>query len=230
MRIKEIPEDERPREKLFERGPSSLSDAELLAVFFGTGRAGVSAIELGREMIARFGSLRQLSRASMEDLLQIPGVGPAKASQLAAIFEFGHRLAKEPYHDQPIECPEDVFALMGSEMQRLTQESVRVVMLNHRKRLLQTDEVFRGTGSESFANPSEILRRAISHSAHAIVLVHNHPSGDPSPSKADFETTRRLKGACEAVGIELADHLIIGSLSSRCSEAPYFSFREAGLI
>ncbi len=230
MLIKEIPEDERPREKLFERGAASLSDAEILAVFFGTGRAGVSAVELGREMIARFGSLRQLSRASMADLLQIPGVGPAKAAQLAAVFEFGHRLAKEPYHERPIECPEDVFALVGADMQRLSQESVRIVMLNQRKRLLQTSEIFRGTGSESFANPSEILRRAISHSAHAIILVHNHPSGDPSPSQADCEATRRLKTACEAVGIEFSDHLIVGSMSSRHVEAPYFSFREAGLI
>ncbi len=230
MLIKEIPEDERPREKLLERGTASLSDAEILAVFFGSGRAGVSAVELGREMIERFGSLRQLSRASVEDLLQIPGIGPAKAAQLAAVFEFGHRLAKEPYHERPVECPEDVFALVGADMQRLAQEAVRVVMLNHRKRHIHTGEIFRGTGNESFANPAEILRRAISHSAHAIVLVHNHPSGDPSPSQADCDATRRLKSACDAIGIELADHLIVGSLSARRPGSPYFSFREAGLL
>jgi len=229
MRIKEIPEDERPREKLFDRGPMALSDAEILAVFFSTGRNGVSAIDLGREMIERFGSLRNLSRASLEELLKISGVGPAKAAQLAAVFEFGRRLAQEPYSEQAVSSPEDVFSLMGPEMQRLSQESVRVILLNHRKRLLRTEEVFIGTGNESFANPSEILRRAISHSAHAIVLVHNHPSGDCSPSHSDHKVTQRLKEACGAVGIEFTDHIIIGC-NSPSAGPPYFSFREAGLL
>jgi DNA repair protein RadC len=229
MRIKQMPEDDRPREKLMERGPASLSDAEILALFFSTGRAGVSAIDLGREMIAQFGSLRQLSRASTAELIQIPGIGPAKAAQLAATFEFGRRLAQEPYNDRSITAPEDVFALLGAEMQRLSQESVRVILLNHRKRLIQTEEVFRGTGNESFANPSEILRRAIAHSAHAFIVVHNHPSGDPSPSTADHEVTRRIKAASQAVGFEFTDHIIIGC-QSRDVSAPYFSFREAGLL
>ncbi len=229
MRIKQMPEDDRPREKLMERGPASLSDAEILALFFGTGRAGVSAIELGRELIVRFGSLRQLSRASLPELLQIPGIGPAKAAQLAATFELGHRLSREPFDEQSITAPADVFALLGVEMQRLSQESVRVILLNHRKRLIQTEEVFRGTGNESFANPSELLRRAIAHSAHAMIVVHNHPSGDPSPSSADHEVTRRIKAASQAVGIEFTDHLIIGGIS-RGSGSPYFSFREAGLL
>jgi len=229
MQIKQMPEDDRPREKLMERGPASLSDAEILALFFGTGRAGVSAIELGRELIDHFGNLRQLSRASLPELLQIPGIGPAKAAQLAATFELGHRLSQEPFNEQSVTAPEDVFALLGVEMQRLSQESVRVILLNHRKRLIQTEEVFRGTGNESFANPSELLRRAIAHSAHAMIVVHNHPSGDPSPSSADHEVTRRIKAASQAVGIEFTDHLIIGG-SSRGSGSPYFSFREAGLL
>jgi len=229
MGIKEMPEDDRPREKLMERGPAALSDAEILALFFSTGRAGVSAIDLGREIIGQFGSLRQLSRASMAELQQVPGIGPAKAAQLIATFEFGRRLAQEPYNDQSITAPEDVFALLGAEMQRLSQESVRVVMLNHRKRLIHCEEVFRGTGNESFANPSEILRRAIAHSAHAIIVVHNHPSGDPSPSMADHEVTRRIKAASQAVGIEFTDHLIIGCRSAEFG-SPYFSFREGGLI
>jgi len=229
MLIKDIPEDERPREKLFHRGPAALSDAEILAVFFSTGRAGISAIELGREMIQRFGSLRNLSRATTEELCQIQGIGPAKAAQLAAVFEFGRRLAHEPFNELSVTSPEDVFSLIGPEMQMLSQESVRVVLLNHRKRLIHLTEVFRGTGNESFANPSEILRKAISHGAHAIIVVHNHPSGDPTPSLADHEVTRRLKSASLAVGIEFTDHIIIGCRSERASD-PYFSFREAGLI
>lgn len=229
MLIKDIPEDDRPREKLFGRGPRALSDAEILAVFFSTGRAGVSAIDLGREMISRFGSLRNLSRASIEELTQIPGIGPAKAAQLSAVFEFGRRLAHEPFSDQSITCPEEVFSLIGPEMQMLSQESVRVILLNHRKRLIHSGEVFVGTGNESFANPAEILRKAISHGAHALILVHNHPSGDPSPSAADHEVTRRIKTACSAIGVEFTDHIIVGSRSPD-SSPPYFSFREAGLI
>ena len=229
MLIKEIPEEERPREKLVERGAAALSDAEILALFFGTGRAGMSAVGLGREMIARFGSLRQLSRASLAELRQIPGVGLAKATQLAAVFEFGRRLAREPYNDHPIESPDDVFSLLGPEMQSLSQESVRIVLLNHRKRLLRFDEIYRGSGSESIASPPEILRRALVHSAHAFVLVHNHPSGDPSPSQSDLASTRRIKEASAAVGVELTDHLIIGCRAGG-KEAPYFSFREAGLL
>lgn len=229
MLIKEIPKDERPREKLFHKGASALSDAEILALFFSTGRAGISAIELGREMIHRFGSLRNLSRATIEELRHIPGVGPAKAAQLAAVFEFGRRLAHEPFNQLAVTSPEDVFSLIGPEMQMLSQESVRVILLNHRKRLIHLSEVFRGTGNESFANPSEILRKAISHSAHAFIVVHNHPSGDPSPSQADHEVTRRLKSAALAVGIEFTDHIIIGCRSEGAAD-PYFSFREAGLL
>lgn len=229
MRIKDIPPNERPREKLLQLGAAALSDAEILAVFFGTGRAGASAIELGRELITRFGSLRSLSRASSEELLHVTGIGPAKAAYLSAIFEFGRRLSREPYADRPIASPEDVFEFLGAEMQRLTQESVRAVFLNHRKRLIQAVEVFLGTGNESFANPAEILRKAIAHSAHALILVHNHPSGDPSPSRADHEVTKRLREACNAVGIEFTDHLIIGCHSAEGSP-PYYSFRESGLL
>lgn len=229
MRIRDLPEDERPREKILERGAASLSDAEILALFFGHGREGASAIDLGRETLSKFGGLRNLSRAGIGDLMQIPGVGPAKAAQLAAVFEFGRRLAREAFSDQSISSPEDVFSLVGPEMQRLAQESVRVILLNHRKKLLHTDEVFRGTGNESFANPAEILRRAISLSAHALIVVHNHPSGDPSPSRADHDTTRRIQNACVAIGIEFTDHIIIGTPGPE-RPAPYFSFREAGLL
>lgn len=230
MLIKDLPEDERPRERIAAHGAESLSDAEILAVFFGTGRQGMSAVELGREMIRKFGNLRNLSRASVTELTQIDGVGPAKAAQLAAVFEFGRRLSKEVFTDAPVSSPEEVFALVGNSMQCLSQESVRVVLLNHRKMLIHIDEVFLGTGNESFANPPEILRRAISHAAHALILVHNHPSGDPSPSQADREVTRRMSKACEAIGIEFTDHVIIGGEGSSGSREPYFSFRESGLL
>lgn len=230
MLIRDLPEDERPREKLIERGSGSLSDSEVLAVIFGTGRKGISAVELGREFLQKFGSLRQMSRASMEEFTEIEGIGPAKATHLAAVFELGKRIAREPYRDKPITSPEDVFELLGPEMQRLSQESVRAILLDNRKNLIHIAEIFVGTGNQSFANPSEILRKAITHSAFSIVLVHNHPSGDPSPSRADHDVTRRMTAACNAIGIEFVDHIVIGSQSLSQVDGPYFSFREAGLL
>ncbi|MEC5127067.1 DNA repair protein RadC [Verrucomicrobiales bacterium BCK34] len=230
MLIKDLPEDERPREKLISKGAESLSDSEILALFFGTGRQGISAIELGREMLKKFDSMRNMSRASFEELLSIDGIGPAKAAQLAAIFEFGKRLAKEPFNDQAITTPEEVYELVGTEMQRLTQESVRTILLNSQKRLIQVAEIFVGTGNQSFANPPEILRKVISHSAASFILVHNHPSGDPSPSRADHDVTRRMKDASDAIGVEFLDHIIIGGHSVSENRSPYFSFREAGLL
>lgn len=229
MGIKQMPEDDRPREKLVDKGPAALTDAEILAIFFGTGRQGASAVDLGRELLARFGNLRSLAQASLEELQSISGIGPVKAVHLAAIFEFGRRLASEPYREVSITSPEEVYSLLAPAMQSLTQESVRVILLNHRKRLIRINEIFRGTGNESFANPAEILRSAIAHAAHSLILAHNHPSGDPTPSSADHDATRRLKAACQAVGLELTDHIIIGCHGPG-SGAPYFSFRESGLL
>jgi DNA repair protein RadC len=229
MLIKEIPEEDRPREKFASRGAHSLSDAEILALLFGTGRAGLSAIDLAREVLGRYQTLRNLSRATVAELTAIKGIGPAKATQVVAALEFARRLSQESFREQPIQSPEDVYDLIGATMQALDQESVRIILLNHRKKLIQVAEIFRGTGSECFAHPAEILRRALSHSAHSLILVHNHPSGDPSPSRADHDATKRLHQACQAVGIDLTDHIIIGAPSASNRE-PYFSFREAGCL
>jgi len=229
MLIKDLPENERPREKLAEKGAAALSDAEILAVFLGTGRRGMSAVDLGREMIRRFGTLRNLSRASVAEISLIDGIGPAKAAQLAGVFEFGKRLAQEPFTEQAIDSPEQVFALVGSDMQRLTQESVRAILLNSKKRLIKTEEIFKGTGIQCLASPAEVLRTAISLAAHSIILVHNHPSGDPSPSHSDMLLTKKMRKACEAIEIKLADHIIIGIPSDSRPEA-YYSFRESGLL
>lgn len=228
--IKDLPEDERPREKLERSGAKMLSDAELLAIFFGTGRPGISVIELSRELLEHFGgSLRELSRAETVELQDIKGIGPAKSAQLAALFEFARRIARQAYESQPIDSPEDVYALLGTEMQSLSQESVRVILLNHRRELIRVVEIFRGTKNECFANPAEILRPAIAYSAHSIILTHNHPSGDPSPSAADLKATRTLNDACETMGIALADHVVLGSVSTSFPSG-YYSFREGGLL
>ena len=218
-----------PAKKLERKGARSLSDAEILAIFFATGREGASAVELGRELLARFGSLKNLSKAGIEELQEIKGIGPVKAIQLAAVFEFGRRLAKEPFQSIPVTSPDDVYQLMGPQMMGLNQESVCALLLDHRKNLIRVADIFLGTKNECFANPSEILKPAITHSASSLILTHNHPTGDPSPSAADIQATRKLSQACQTIGIELDDHVIIGSVGPTCPEG-YYSFRESGLL
>ena len=231
LRIKELPPSERPREKLASRGAAALSDAELLALFFGTGRRGMSAIDLGRELLVRYGSLQAIARCKVEELAGLPGIGPAKASQLAAVFEVGNRLARERYDGRVIDSPEAIHELLGAEMRALRQESLRSVLLDTRGKLLRVVEITRGTVNESLAHPREIFQPAITQSATSFILVHNHPSGDPSPSSADISLTRRLRDASQLMEIEMKDHIIIGAPRSLGGEAtPYFSFREAGLI
>lgn len=227
--IREIPAHERPREKLATRGPASLSDAELLAIFFGTGTAGLSAIDLGRQLLESHGSLQQLSRATVAELASEKGIGPAKAAQLAAVFEFGRRLARERIVENRIDTPEAVFGLLGGEMQALHQESVRAILLNSRLNLIRVLEITRGSINESLAPPREILRAAVVASAYGFILAHNHPSGDPAPSGADRALTRQVKAAADLLRIEFLDHIIIGS-PSESNHQPYFSFRESGML
>lgn len=225
--IREIPDHERPREKLASRGPAALSDAELLALFFGTGTTGLSAIELGRQLLEHHGSLQQLSRASLAELAVEKGIGPAKACQLAAVFEVGRRLALERAMEAKLEDAEAVYALLGSEMRALRQESLRVVLLNSRLHLIRVEEITRGSINESLAPPREILRAAVVASAYGFVLVHNHPSGDPSPSQDDRNLTQRIRSASEILRIEFLDHVIIGT-PSESNPLPYYSFRDHG--
>lgn len=228
-RIADLPDDEKPREKLQQRGAPALSDAELLALFFGTGLPGLNAVGMGRKLIQQFGSLQELSRRSLSELMQIKGIGPAKASQLAAIFEFGKRIAIERGSQSPLDSPEAVYDLLGPTLQSLNHESLRVILLNTKYHLIQVQEISHGGLNECIAHPREILRAAITHSAYAYILVHNHPSGDPAPSSADRKLTRQLKLASEHLSIEMLDHIIIG-LPSTTSEQAYFSFREMGLM
>jgi DNA repair protein RadC len=227
-RIRELPEDERPREKLANLGPSALSNAELLAIFLRTGIAGKSAVELARQLLRERGSLQGLARTTPAELMQFSGVKMAKATQLCAAFELGRRLVQEQIPNAVLDTPERVFEFMGPRMRALSQECVSVILLDARRGLIKVEEVTRGTINESLAHPREILRVALSHSSHSFVLVHNHPSGNPMPSSADRELTRRLFRASETVGVPLIDHIIIGAAA--VDGPPYFSFREAGLL
>ena len=228
LKIHELPEQERPREKLAALGAEALSDSELIAILLRTGLKGVNAVDLGRELIRGFGSLAGLSRASVTELAKVKGVGQAKAVQLAAAFGLASRLAKESLVATPLDTPARIYELLGTEMRQLGKESVRVVLLDAKLRLLRVEEVSLGSLNECLAHPREILRPAVMHNAYAFILVHNHPSGDPSPSEADRRLTVRMADAARLLQVTFSDHVIIGSPAP--GHAPYFSFREAGII
>jgi len=169
-----------------------------------------------------------LSRCSAKELAKIKGVGPAKAAQLAAAFGLGHRLAQESFVGQHIEKPEQVYELLGSEMRALHKESLRIVLLDTRYNLIRVEEVSLGSLNESIAHPRDVFRPAIIHSAYAVIVAHNHPSGDPSPSQADHSLTRRLREAAELLQIKLLGHVIIGAPNE--GRLPFFSFKEMGVL
>ncbi|MGV3659364.1 MAG: RadC family protein [Prosthecobacter sp.] len=229
-RIQDIPENDRPRERLLRLGPQALSDAELLALFINTGTKGENALQIGERLLREHRSLRDLSRMEPVALTSIKALGPAKAAKLAAAFEIGRRASREAApRDIFLNTPQNVYEFAGPEMQALSYESVRLVLLTTKLTLMRMDEVFRGTLNECNASPRELLRKALAHNAHAIILLHNHPSGDPTPSDADRRATRRLRDAAATMDILLQDHVIIGS-PSESRPTPFYSFREHGMI
>jgi DNA repair protein RadC len=227
-RIQDMPYDQRPREKLARLGPAALDNAELMALFISTGTKGRSAIDIGRDLIARFGSMGALGGLPVGELSKVKGLGLAKASKLAAAFELGTRVAREQLKETPLETPQLISDFFGPQLRHLTQEQVVVAVLDTRLRHIGTEVISVGTVSESNAHPREILRPVITRGAFGFVLVHNHPSGDPSPSRSDEMVTRRLVEVSELMQVRFLDHVIIGRPSP--GRASYFSFREAGII
>jgi len=228
-RIREIPECDRPREKLTQRGPASLTDAELLAIFLRTGTRDRNAIEVAKDVLESRGDLFTLSRCSVKELMNsAKGVGPAKATELAAVFEVGKRLARGTGSRPVLDSPQVVHDYLAPEMWAMDRERLEVLLVNTRHRLVWREVVSIGTINESIAHPREILRPAVIHSAYGFLLVHNHPSGDPAPSEADRRLTRRIRDAAELLQVHLVDHIIIGAPDGQRS--PYFSFKEAGLL
>jgi DNA repair protein RadC len=228
LKIREMPAQERPREKLLARGVSALSDPELIAILLRTGLRGANAVEVGRQLLQKYKSLTGISRCTVKELRRIPGIGEAKALELVAAFGLGERLARETLSKQKLDSPELVSELVGPEMRRLRTESLRVILLDTRYRLLHIEEVSLGSLNESIAHPREIFRPALTYSAHAVIVVHNHPSGDASPSQTDHSLTRRLAEAAELLQIKLLDHIIIGAPAE--GSPGYFSFNEAGVL
>ena len=189
---------------------------------------GANAIDVARQLLAEYRSLGGLARCTVAELAKIPGVGPAKAVQLAAAFGLATRLARETLTKQKLDTPGLIYTLLGAEMRALSRESLRVVLLDTQLQLMRTEEVSNGSLNESIAHPREIFRPALIYAAFAIIVVHNHPSGDPTPSDADRRLTVRLAEVATLLQIRLFDHVIIGNGDN--GRSPYFSFREMGLL
>ena len=227
-RIHDLPHDERPREKLAKLGPSALNNAELMALFISTGTKGHSAIDIGRNLITKYGSMGALGGLTVAELAKEHGLGLAKASKLAAAFELGTRVAREQVRDIPLDTPERIHEFFAPQLRHLAQEQVVVAVVDARLRHVGTTVVSMGTCSESTAHPREILRPVITRGAYGFILIHNHPSGDPSPSRSDEMVTRRVVEASILMQVHFLDHLIIGKPSP--GRTAYYSFREAGLV
>ena len=209
--IRALPPEQRPRERMLKEGPAALSDIDLLAIMLRTGPAKTSAMELAAEMLQRFRDLRILSQASIEELSQIRGIGPVKAVQIKAALELGKRLAAMPAEERvTIRCPEDVVSLVMEDLRGLDREYFQALLLNTKNQVLVRETISIGTLNSSVVHPRELFKLAIRRSAAAVILVHNHPSGDPTPSREDILLSKRLIEAGQIIGIDVLDHLIIG--------------------
>ncbi len=222
-RIKELPAGERPRERLRESGPAALSNSELLAIILRTGTAWENVLGLAARVLAKFGGLAGLARASFGELCAERGIGQAKAAQLKAALELGRRLVStQPEERAVVRSPQDVANLLMAEMGLLDQEQLRVVLLNSKNQVMAVPEVYRGSVSTSLIRVSEVFREAVRENCPAIIVVHNHPSGDPTPSSEDVQVTEQMVAAGKLLDIEVLDHLIIG-------QQRYTSLKEQGL-
>ena len=210
-RITDLATSERPRERLAALGAGALSSAELIAILLRTGIEGLNAVQLAQDLLMDLGGLAGLHRVPYEELRSRRGIGPAKAAQLKAAVELGRRLGATVPEDRPtIQSPSDAAALLLYEMGALEQEHLRVLLLDTRNRLIRTIEVYRGSLNTSLIRVGEVFRDAVRSNAASIIIVHNHPSGDPTPSPEDVSVTRALVEAGSLLDIEVLDHLVIG--------------------
>lgn len=211
--IKQWPESDRPREKLLEKGAETLSDAELLAIILRTGEAstGQSAVDHGRELITRFATFRRLAEASLQELCAIKGIGLAKAAQIKAVLEIAKRYAEEPMQQgEPFRSSQDVFQHYREHLGSQKKELFYVLLLDGKNRKIRDVRISEGSLTSSLVHPREVFNPVIRESAAAVILVHNHPSGDPTPSQEDLEITRRLREVGEVMGVRVLDHIVVG--------------------
>ncbi len=223
VRIKELPASEQPRERLRDYGPSALSDAELVAILLRVGVQGLNVVQLAQKMLLEHGGWVGLQRLSFEELCHIHGMGEAKAAQVKAALEIGRRLLlAQPEQRAVITSPADVANLLLLEMAHLEQEHLKVVCLNTKNHVLKHITVYIGSINSSAVRIGEVFKEALKQNAAAIIIAHNHPSGDPTPSSEDIAVTREIVDAGKLLGVDVLDHLVIG-------QGRWVSLRERGL-
>ena len=228
LRLKDQPASERPRERLVARGPDALTHAELIAILLRTGLKGANVVQVGQSLLQKYGSLNALALATVDELKQVPGIGRDKAATLVAAFALAKRMEEERRDESPVlDNPATVVQFMRETNRLNNVESFQVLLLNVRKRLIRMEEISHGLLDTILVHPREVFRAAIAANAAAIVLVHNHPSGDPAPSEADIKVTRDLIRAGQLLKIEVVDHVIIGRATPERTK-DYSSLRELG--
>jgi DNA repair protein RadC len=221
--IKDLREEERPRERLAKLGPQSLTTAELLAILLRVGMVGETAVQVGQRLLQTFGGISGIHRASFDELSSQKGVKLAKAAQIKAAIELGRRLVLESPDERPtVHSPADAAEMVQYEMSALEQEELRVMLLDTRNRVLHIETVYRGSVNSSQVRIAEIFKAAIRRNATNLIVIHNHPSGDPTPSPDDVAITRLILQAGELLDVKLLDHVIIGS-------GRFISLKERGL-
>ena len=224
MKLKDWPENERPRERLLYYGVEALSDAQLLAIILRTGGGGKGVLPLAVELLDSFKGLRNIEAASIYDLSKVKGLGSAKIAQIKAAFELGKRLMSESEEHKPVfTTSREVYSYFAPRFKNLKKEVFITGLLDAKNRLAREVRVSEGTLTNSLIHPREVFREAIRESAASVIFIHNHPSGDPEPSRDDLAVTERLKGAGEIIGIQVLDHVIIG-------DGKYVSFKDKGIF
>ncbi len=221
--LKALAADDRPRERLARVGPEALSTVELLAILLGSGTKNCSVLRLASQLMARFGTLANLSEASVQELSLFKGIGFTKAAQLKAAFTLLSRLPLKPVKKMRFDKASKIYDLVGAELKKERVEVIMVILLDVRKRLIYREVVGRGILDEILVHPREVFHLAIRYSAHSIVIAHNHPSGDPAPSQQDIEMTHILQKSGQILGVQLADHVIVAGET-------FLSFAESKLF
>ena len=222
--VRDLPKPERPRERLQKFGPEALSAQELLALVIGRGIPKTSVMNIAQELLAKFGNVKAIGQATIEELSQIKGIGLAKAAQIKACFELGKREDLEPELKHfDIKDPEAVVKAIRASIQDKAKEHFKLILLNPRNKIIGISTISVGTLNASLVHPREVFKDAIKHSAASVVLAHNHPSGDPEPSEDDLKITKKLVESGTILGIEVIDHIVIGKNN-------FCSFKERGLI
>src|SRR2546421_461590 len=228
MRLKDQPASERPRERLIEKGADALSHAELVAILLRTGLQGSNALDIGKELVTKYSSLHALALASVDELQAVRGIGPDKAVTLVAAFTLARKMAEELRAEAPLlESPEQVADAARERLRLERVEVFYIMLLTVRRRLIRMEPVSAGILDSILVHPREVFRPAIAANAAAIILVHNHPSGDPTPSEADIKVTRDLIRAGQLLRIDVLDHIIMGRATAERGR-DYLSLRELG--